>query len=166
MSPWSYEEFYETDGDGELGVCIGFNVDGHVDFQEVEEFMATVAPEYFDGDYRSAPERGFDVRHQWVRKVPREWGHTLQYQDAPGRGAKAVTRIEEETTWEKRCHRHPFEIAQAGYHESTFIDGEGKGDEYQYIYYCSDCVKRITAEQLAARKKAMDEYKAMKEPTA
>ena len=155
-----YEEFYESFGDGDLGSCNGFNVDGHLDFQEVEEFMATAASEWFDQD--DAPARGFDVRHQWVRKVPRHWGHTFQYQDHPGRGAKAVTRIEVETTWDKRCYRHPFEVAQSGLHESRFIDGAGKGDSSGYIYYCRPCMDRINAELAEATKKAMAEYEAEK----
>jgi hypothetical protein len=161
----NYEPFYESDGEGELGACMGFNVDGHLDFQQVEEFMATVAPEYFGDEWRSAPLRGFDVRHQWVRKVPREWGHVYQYQNVPGRGAKAVTRIEEETTWEERCHNHPFEVARSGFHEATFVDGEGKGDDQKYIYFCADCVKRIDADREAARKKAMDDYYRQKAAT-
>ena len=153
-----YEPFYESHGDGDFGSCMGFNVDGHLDFQQVEEFMAIEAPEWFDQD--DAPLRGFDVRHQWVRKVPRPWGHVYQYQNTPGRGAKAVTRIEEETTWEKRCHRHPFEVAQSGLHEDRFIDGKGKGDSSGYIYYCRPCMDRINAEIAAATKKAMAEYEA------
>jgi hypothetical protein len=156
----SYDEIYESDGYGELGSLMGFNLEGHLDFQAIEEFMATEANEWFpDEDARS---RGFDAEHLWVRKVPREWGFVYQYQSHPGRGAKAVTRIQEETTWEKRCHRHPFEVAQSGLHEDRFIDGKGKGDECGFIYYCRPCMDRINAEFAAAAKKAMAEYEAEK----
>ncbi|NWL13287.1 hypothetical protein DM793_18645 [Paenarthrobacter nitroguajacolicus] len=154
----TYDEIYETHGDGDLGSLIGFNLEGHLDFQQVEEFIATEAEEWFDGE--EAPGRGFDSEHLWVRKVPREWGHVYQYQTKPGRGAKAVTRLQVETTWEKRCHRHPFEVAQSGLHEDRFIDGKGKGDDCGFIYYCRPCMDRINAEFAAAAKKAMDEYEA------
>jgi len=151
-----YDEIYEDDGAGELGSIIGFNIHGHIDFQQVEEFLADVAAEWFYED--NAPDRGFDVEHLWVRKVPREYGSHYQYQSKPGRGAKAVTRLQVETTWDERCYKHPFEVATSGFHESAFIDGEGKGNDRQYIYYCRECSDRIRAEQDAARKEAMDRY--------
>ncbi|UYM26627.1 hypothetical protein SEA_BAUER_78 [Arthrobacter phage Bauer] len=155
-----YDEIYEDDGGGDLGCLIGFNIHGHIDFQQVEEFLATEAAEWFDDE--NAPERGFDAEHLWVRKVPREYGWSFQYQAAPGRGAKAVTRLQVETTWEKRCYRHPFEVASTGFHETAFIDGAGKGDDRQFIYYCRPCADRIRGEQEAARKEALAQYYAEK----
>lgn len=44
----SYDEIYESDGYGELGSLMGFNLEGHLDFQAIEEFMATEASEWFN----------------------------------------------------------------------------------------------------------------------
>jgi hypothetical protein len=149
---FTYEKVREDDGSGDLGAVMGFNVSGHLDDRDIEVFLAgEVSSEWFD----EGTPRGFDVSHCWVRKVPRDFGHAFQYQDHAGPGAKAVTYFVVETTWEKRCWQHPFDVAHCGVHKETLIGCDDIADAQGYVYMCRPCSKSYDERLALARAAAL-----------
>lgn len=160
-SMFEFEEVCEDEGDC-FGRVMGFHIAGHVDFADVELFMAAVEYE----ELARVGQRGFDVKHCWVRKVPCEYGQRYQYQNFAQQGARAVTVIEEETTWEKRCVVHPFEVAKCGVPKESVINGEALADERGYVHFCKPCHEDFDVRQKAAAKKRYDELMAERLVTA
>ena len=131
-----HTQIYETDD----GWLMGWNIHGHISLEDVDTFLAMTADEWL-----SKPEpRGFDVTHTYVRQVPMrdEYGvgqMRYQYQDHPGRGAKAVTRVEANRDWERWCVNHPHELAQTGVHKDTVAEEQGHLAIGDFIYLCRPC---------------------------
>ncbi|MEG9248027.1 hypothetical protein V6S67_08010 [Arthrobacter sp. Soc17.1.1.1] len=122
------------------GDFLGVHLVGHVPFEDVDLFVA-----YQCGDWLDRSElRGYDVTHTYCRKVPirTEYGvegMRFQYQDSPGRGAQAVTRVEANRDWERWCVNHPHELAQTGVHKDTVAEDQGQLAIGDFIYLCRSC---------------------------
>lgn len=139
----SYEVIYEMDYDGGTGSAMGVLIDGHVDFADVELFVAAVIPD----EFWHTPERGFDVEHVYWRTSAfyddegnQTDSFTFVYDDSPLKGGKPATKLEIESTWEKRCIRHPFEVALTGIHKSRIPEEQADlADANGYVYLCREC---------------------------
>lgn len=120
-----YDTIHEMDGDLPGGV-IGFHLEGHVDYQTVEEFLA----------YGEVEEYGFDDIQDWdvtltyMKIVPwvsdsdeenDSWG--FAYSDEPKEGYLPVTKIE--TAWIARhfCSFHPMEPYSMSVSADSFEHG-------------------------------------------
>lgn len=163
----SYETIHEIDYDGDTGSLMGFLIDGHVDLDDVDLFLATSAEEelYFD-----PPMRGFDIEHVWWRTTPfyddegtKTDSFIYVYDADDSKGGKPATKLEIESTWEKRCVRHPFEVAANGISKHSIPEDQADlADEHGTVYLCEECytdwnrrrneqIDRILAEQQAKR---------------
>lgn len=145
---FDYESIHEMD-DGGPGSCIGYLVAGHVEYFDIECFLARDVD-----DFEDAPQRGFDIEHVWWRTEPyldgdgdEQESSFIYVYDADGsKGGHAATKVEIETTWERRCFQHPFEVAKTALHKSRIaLDEEHLADDRGYIYLCSECYDRWLA---------------------
>jgi hypothetical protein len=123
------EDIYELDVDDGLGSWMGVIIDGHVE----NDVALPIA-------WASAIEYGRDVtfgcpRRTHLRKVPlRDGGWRASYSRNPGRGAKAVTVVEEFTGWHERCYRCPW-TAVVAVPVDRFTDPPAGA---KFVYYCRE----------------------------
>ena len=161
-----YEISYEFD-EGFTGEILALNLFGHgLDIDDIERFMAE---RYADGEIESG---GWEIREDWLRKVPTSDG-TMHVYGKPGRGAKAVTVLEQPRTWNRWCVNHAHEPASVGRHASEVVDGEQlvarrlaviaaeidprpDVDERGYVYLCRECADSLSERLKAARSAAME----------
>lgn len=164
-----YEPSYEYDGEGFTGRILAYNLRGHgIDLDAIERFLLD---RYGDDEI---DEGGWEVREDWLRKVPTTDGMAHCY-GKPGRGARAVTVLERPGGWGWWCINHPTEPANVGRHVSEIIDGaelvakrlaemaqeidpRANVDERGYVYLCRACAESFS-ERREARRLAMQEAK-------
>lgn len=182
-----YDSVYE-DFDGELGNLQGWDIRGHIPFEDVDLFLASMSWEYADCD----PEGDFEVEHLWrctVKPVDFD-GNEIEDYDAydysteESEGRIPVTRIAHSWITRYWCVNHPMEPYKAGVPSSSIINGaevvrlhlemqeaweQDAGLEARivvsktpydvgYIYYCADCYESYSRRLEAARKEALAEY--------
>ncbi|KQO98595.1 hypothetical protein [Leifsonia sp. Leaf264] len=165
---FSYETISELDYDGGIGSTTGILIDGHLDLFEVECFLARDAEE----EFYDAPSRGFDVEHVYWRTEPyagedgdNEYDSYVYVWDKDdSKGGKPATKLEIETTWDRRCVNHEFEVAKSGVPIATIVESQHHlADDHGYIYLCEDCATSYDARLKAARIAAIAELSAAME---
>ena len=83
-----YEISYEYD-EGFTGEIVAYNLLGHgIDLDDIELFLLD---RYSDDEIE---EGGWEIREDWLRKVPTPNGDLMHVYGKPGRGARAVTVLE------------------------------------------------------------------------
>ena len=155
--------------EGGCGSIMGFDIHGHVDFADVEFFLANL-PYNYDED----GEGCFEVAHVWRWQVPREDGCVCTYTNHAARGATPVTQLLRPHSWDMFCLNHPFEPAVIGTPACTMVDGEQiVAEELEAqasrldprpvvtalnggsIFMCRDCWTSFEKRQRAARHAAL-----------
>ena len=147
----TYEPSYEHDGEDYTGEISAFNLHGHgLDLDEIEHFLQ----ERYDED--EIESGGWEIREDWLRKVPTPSGDSMHVYGKSGRGARAVTVLERPNGWSYWCVNHPMEPAVVGRPTAQIIDGEAlvarrlmvlAGEEDPrpdvdargYVYLCREC---------------------------
>ena len=148
---FTYELSYEYDGEDFTGGISAFNLHGHgLDLDEIEQFLQ----ERYDED--EIESGGWEIREDWLRKVPTRDGSMMHHYSRPGPGARAVTVLEQPRGWLYWCTNHPHEPAVVGRPAAQIIDGEAlvarrlmvlAGEEDPrpdvdargYVYLCREC---------------------------
>lgn len=148
-----YETIHEMD-DGEPGSVMGFLIEGHVDYQLVEEFLACGEVE----DYGFDDIQDWDVEWTYVRAFPivdddgnKTDSWEFGYVSEPKEGYRPVTKIETAWITTRWCAFHPMEP----YDQSIRADNFGNetvrcvlpettvssawGVEIPYIHLCKAC---------------------------
>ena len=166
-----YEISYEVDDNGYFGELLAFNVRGHGHHPDViDQFLDAMRTEGY------ADSGDWEIREDWLRKVPHPDGGSRHTYGTPGRGARAVTVIERSRSWGRWCINHPYEPAVVGHSASQVIDGEalvtqrladleseidprwdvarhqGMGG---YVYMCRECSTSFGERLRAARREAL-----------
>lgn len=136
-----YETIYEMDYDGGTGSLMGFLIEGHVDLADVDLFLAYTAPFYDDEGEKT--------------------DSFIYVYDADGsKGGTPATRLEIETTWEKRCIRHPFEVATTGISKRSIPEDQADlADEHGTVYLCEECYTDWNRRRIAEIDRMMAEEK-------
>ena len=165
----NYEISYEHDGENFTGEIMAYNLLGHgIDLDDIELFLLD---RYSDDEIE---EGGWEVREDWLRKVPTPNGDSMHVYGKPGRGARAVTVLERPSGWSYWCINHPMEPAMTGRPASQIIDGEAlvarrlselaedvdpRPDVSRdgYIYQCRECSNSFSERYAAAQRKAMED---------
>ena len=147
----TYEPSYEHDGEDYTGEISAFNLHGHgLDLDEIEQFLL----ERYDED--EIESGGWEIREDWLRKVPTRDGSMMHHYGSPGPGARAVTVLERPRGWSYWCINHPMEPAVVGRPTAQIIDGDAlvarrlmvlAGEEDPrpdvdacgYVYLCREC---------------------------
>ena len=169
MSDVDYEASYEYDpGYGFTGDILAYNLHGHgLDLDDIEGFLRD---RYDDNEIEAG---GWEVREDWMRKVPTPSGDFAHHYGKPGRGARAVTVLEQPSQWGRWCVNHAYEPASAGRHVSEVADGEQlvarrlaviaaeidprpDVDERGYVYLCRECADSFSERLKVARAAAME----------
>ena len=164
MSDVDYEASYEYDpGYGFTGDILAYNLHGHgLDLDDIEGFLRD---RYDENEIEAG---GWEVREDWMRKVPTPSGDLAHHYGKPGRGARAVTVLEQPSQWGRWCVNHPMEPAKVGRHVSQTTDGAGivarrlaeladeidprpDVDDRGYVYLCRECSADFDARLTAAR---------------
>ena len=148
---FTYEPSYEHDGEDYTGEISAFNLHGHgLDLDEIEQFLQ----ERYDED--EIESGGWEIREDWLRKVPTRDGSMMHHYGRPGPGARAVTVLEQPRGWLYWCTNHPHEPAAVGRPTAQIIDGDalvarrlmvlaGEDDPRPdvdargYVYLCREC---------------------------
>lgn len=170
-STLDYEPSYEYD-EGFTGEIIAYNLLGHgIDLDEIERFLH----DRYDDD--EIDEGGWEVREDWLRKVPTPDGSMHCY-GKPGRGARAVTVLERPSQWVYWCTNDRTEPAQVGISATQVTDGEElvarrlseiaeeadprrDVDERGRVYLCRECHRSFEARRTEAiRAAAVDAERA------
>ena len=166
-----YEISYEMDDNGYCGDLLAFNVRGHGHHPDViDQFLDAMRTEGY------ADSGDWEIREDWLRKVPHPDGGSRHTYGTPGRGARAVTVIERSRGWGYWCINHPHEPASVGHSASQVIDGEAlvtrrmaeleteidprhDVDRRQgmggYVYMCRECSTGFGERLRAARREAL-----------
>ena len=157
-----YEVSYEFD-EGFMGGVLAYNLFGHgLDLDEIERFLI----ERYDED--GIDEGGWEIREDWLRKVPTAVGLMMHVYGKPGRGAKAVTVLERPHGWNRWCVNHAYEPASVGRHASEVVGGDQlvarrlvetaaeidprpDVDERGYVYMCRECADSFNERLKVAR---------------
>lgn len=185
MPRYQYPEYDEVreDYDGELGNLMGWDLHGHLPFEDVDLFLAVMDWDYGDTD----PSGDFEVEHLWRCTVPAHdlegneiddyWSYDYSTEESEGR--IPVTRVW--SSWITRywCINHPMEPYNVGVPASSIVDGEAIVDAQLlaqedlleahpvvsrlsngpgYIHFCRDCYNDYDARLRAARAEALKQY--------
>lgn len=161
----------ELDDNGYYGDLLAFNVRGHGHHPDViDQFLDAMRTDGY------ADSGDWEIREDWLRKVPHPDGGSRHTYGTPGRGARAVTVIEHSRGWGYWCINHPHEPASVGHSASQVIDGEAlvtrrlaereteidprhDVDRRQgmggYVYMCRECSNSFCERLRAARREAL-----------
>ena len=160
-----YEISYEFD-EYFTGEILAFNLFGHgLELDDIERFLLE---RYADAEIDAGE---WEIREDWLRKVPTADGMMHVY-GKPGRGAKAVTVLEQPHGWNRWCVNHAHEPASVGRHASEVVGGEQlvasrlaviateidprpDVDERGYVYLCRECAASFSERLKVARAAAI-----------